>query len=117
MPEYIERDFILPNGVFYSNADNPEKSLDKLLERIASAPAADVAEVRHGEWVYDEENECVCSCCGVEAQYISRFNETFDYDWEENLVSTGYEETKEYILTPYCPNCGAKMDGKGESDG
>lgn len=31
--------------------------------------------------------------------------------WEENLQSTGYEEIRDYIRTPYCPNCGAKMDG------
>ena len=45
---------------------------------------ADVAEVKHGEWVH---GECVshCSECGVET-------------YPENI-------------TPYCPNCGARMDG------
>lgn len=47
-------------------------------------PPADVAEVKHGEWVH---GECVshCSECGVET-------------YPENI-------------TPYCPNCGARMDG------
>ena len=82
-------------------------------QAIDEIPTADVAEVRHGEWV---ENgyygiPCVCSCCGAEAQYTSTVEETFDYDWEENLVPCGYEEIREYIKTPFCPNCGAKMDG------
>ena len=74
---------------------------------------ADVQEIKHGEWVEDGYYDipCVCSCCGAEAQYISTFEETFDYDWEENLCPTGYEETREYIRTPYCSHCGAKMDG------
>ena len=75
---------------------------------------ADVQEIKHGEWVEDSycDIPCVCSCCGAEAQYISTFEETFDYDWEENLCPTGYEETREYIRTPFCSNCGARMDGK-----
>lgn len=70
-----------------------------------------------GEWIEDgyEELPCVCSRCGTEAPYVSTFEETFDYDWEENAVPAGYVETREYIRTPFCPNCGAKMKG-GESD-
>ena len=85
---------------------------------VKSAPVADVQEVKHGEWIesgyYDIP--CVCSCCGAEAQYTSTFKETFDYDWEENLCSTGYEEIREYIRTPFCSNCGVKMDGGKEDD-
>lgn len=59
---------------------------------VASFPAADVVEVRHGEWV--AANSCVfpvfkCSLCGLS-------------------VATG--------ITHYCPNCGAKMDRKGEGE-
>lgn len=57
---------------------------DKLSCPILNAPTADVAEVKHGEWVH---GECVshCSECGVET-------------YPENI-------------TPYCSNCGARMDG------
>lgn len=63
------------------------------------------------EWIEDGYRDipCVCSHCGEEANHISTFKETFDYDWEENLQSTGYEEVREYIKTAYCPHCGAKM--------
>ena len=64
---------------------------------IENMPTADVAEVRHGEWVFDFEldgfNFYNCSVCGR----------------QENLLSK--ESTAEYF--PYC-HCGAKMDGGGE---
>ena len=48
-------------------------------------PAADVEEVRRGEWIYGEFDISHCSECG--------------YEITPNMIS------------PYCPNCGAKMDG------
>lgn len=62
---------------------------------VSTIPTADVAEVKHGAWVVTryhlylnvyEEFLC-CSVCGYEHQHD---------EWFE-----------------YCPNCGAKMDGKG----
>ena len=122
MAEYIERETVhrLVRSLNRYIWKNPDKSkyrttvdVDDVQFGIDKIPAADVVEVRHGEWIEDGYNDipCVCSCCGAEAQYTSTFEETFDYDWEENLCSTGYEEIREYIRTPFCPNCGAKMDG------
>lgn len=68
----------------------------------------EVAPVRRGEWFYYNDKLC-CSCCNEEAHYISTFQEQFDYDWNENLIPCGYEEHRDYIETPYCPHCGAKM--------
>ena len=128
MAEYIEREAVIDeieSTTWYHincqknlvegaacEADALYKATD-IYNVIKSAPTADVVEVRHGEWVEDgyDDIPCVCSCCGAEAQYTSTFEETFDYDWEENLVPCGYEEHKVYIRTNYCPNCGAKMDG------
>lgn len=45
MAEYIDRDKIFPNGVFYMSADNPTASLDELIKRISDIPVADVVEV------------------------------------------------------------------------
>ena len=123
MPEYIEReallveledeiDFVSP---FYNSEQNQYFTMGlRCAYRDAQRfPAADVVEVRHGEWVEDgyDDIPCVCSYCGAEALYDSTFELQFDYDWEENLVPCGYEEHKVYIRTKDCPHCGAKMDG------
>ena len=52
---------------------------------ISKIPAADVEEVKHGEWIEDGEYQ-ICSVCGEE------------HHWDE------YRAT-------YCEDCGAKMDG------
>ena len=120
MAEYINREALTIENlekymtVMEVNTKEYGRQVVVAVDDLMYLPIADVAEVRHGEWTEDGYYgiPCVCSCCGAEAQYTSTFEETFDYDWEENLCSTGYEETREYIRTPFCPNCGAKMDGK-----
>ena len=42
MAEYIDREKIFPNGVFYVSAENPESSLTELINRICNLPTADV---------------------------------------------------------------------------
>ena len=85
---------------------------------VEAQDTVDAVEVVHARWIEDGYYgiPCVCSHCGNEAHYVSTFQEQFDYDWEENLVSTGYEEIKEYIRSDYCPNCGAKMDGGKDNE-
>jgi uncharacterized protein YegP (UPF0339 family) len=84
---------------------------------------ADVVEVRHGEWVeHDESKDDFyhhrCSICKVDAPF--NYVETEDYDegmdGEWCLMGLRIADIVEH-LTNYCPNCGAKMDGKGEGDG
>lgn len=70
-----------------------------LAEDFYSIPAADVAPVVHGRWVvrFDgpyKRRRCYCSHCG-----------------KHNGIG-GIAQNQE---KPYCPNCGAKMDG-GDSD-
>lgn len=62
---------------------------------IRKLPAADVAEVRHGQWKHNDYYErwadrFVCSLC--------RNNALSDGDYRHELSN-------------YCPTCGAKMDG------
>ena len=97
MAEYINREKIFPNGVFYVNKNQPEKSLDELINRICKAPAADVVEVVHGEWVHIKDyggGNCSghCSVCWTlqEADNPSALKGSFRY----------------------CRWCGAKMDGE-----
>lgn len=71
-------------------------------EVIDEVPTADVEEVRHGVWVKDirekrgddEIYDYCCSLCKSPAAEGSYGN----YD----------------VLTPYCSQCGAKMDGGKE---
>lgn len=64
--------------------------LTAVQDTISDMPAADVEEVKHGEWI-DKLVECngvaeiksVCSLCG---------------------------NPKKQYKPPYCPHCGAKMD-------
>ena len=65
--------------------------------------------VVHGEW-----EDGVCSVCKEEASYSTWEDPIYDYDWEENLVFSHIETHTEYILTNFCPNCGADMRKKVE---
>lgn len=47
---------------------------------------ADVAAVKHGKWITDDDGIVICSECGEE------------HDWDD-------------FRPPYCDICGAKMDG------
>lgn len=52
----------------------------------------DVTEVRHGEWkICSDGYYPYCSRCEYEPELSTRYSNN---------------------LTPYCPNCGAKMDGE-----
>ena len=55
---------------------------------LMQVPTADVAEVKHGEWVYGEYDIPHCSECGYEPKEIS----------------------------PFCPDCGANMDGERRAE-
>ncbi len=101
MAEYIEREAscedcshypVCEDKLFGSNHKNCRHFQNK----------ADVVEVRHGEWEKDpiairgvgEIYDYRCSVCTARAHK----GEYGNYDY----------------ITDYCPNCGAKMDGKGE---
>ena len=92
MAEYIEREAAItallndaPEQVGYSRED--------AADCIRYMDAADVAPVRHGRWKCNKP----CPVCGVDR--FEGLDADIWADWEP----------------PYCPNCGAKMDG-GDSD-
>lgn len=75
----------------YNKINNPAVR-SWILAIINEIPAADVQEVRHGEWMYNDlyfPSCAECSECG----------------WKS---SVGGEEIPSYH---YCPRCGARMDG------
>lgn len=65
----------------------------KDVRRLLSIPAADVDPVVHGRW---EPGNPICPVCG--GNKFKDLDADIWADWEP----------------PYCPNCGAKMDGGGE---
>lgn len=93
MAEYIEREALIekiseikPSGAF------TEALKELVLIIISEQPTADVQEVRHGKWLYEDSDigwtDYKCSDCG-------------------NIISTVAQDEDLYS---YCPNCGAKMD-------
>ena len=72
-----------------------------VVHTVKKQPTVDAVEVVHGRWVVSRESEISkniwCTACG-EDFYIHK-NSTLKLD-----------------RMPYCPNCGAKMDG-GDEDG
>lgn len=86
--------------VFKSKTREEAKAVEKVccavMDRIVKSPT-DVSSVVHGRWVKDKYLPTHCSVCG-ELPLLSRYGE--------------YE-----VLSNYCPNCGARMDGKEPDNG
>jgi hypothetical protein len=79
-------------------------NLDAVLLEIRKAPTIEAEPVRHGRWVFEEDEvhpwltKAICSNCEKVAEKSSHLQfrigkKTFLHDHT------------------YCPNCGAKMDG------
>lgn len=74
--------------------------LERAYAEIREMPAADVAEVVHGQWLRadDDWNSLTtiqCSLC----------SEEWCFETDDDVSLLNYK---------YCPNCGAKMDGAAE---
>ncbi len=83
MTEYIAREKVLSKAAPVAGCfSNMISAYDVIM-----LPAADVAPVRHGRWLYGDYYDIgdVCSEC----------------DWDSQMTHPPYR---------YCPNCGAKMD-------
>ena len=94
MDEYIKREDLLElyridDPVLNENGHVP---LPVIRQNIMSIPAADVAPGCHGQWI-DKGEYAVCTECGGRS-------------------GTQYDGVKPIpLMTQFCPNCGAKMDG------
>jgi hypothetical protein len=65
---------------------------------VDSVPTVDAVPVRHGKWFIGTVPYFVCSEC-------------------KNRTPLRWDERRGYVLdyrSPYCPNCGAKMERKEE---
>lgn len=99
-----------------------------LCKLIDDEPTADVQEARHGKWKFHERTKLVpTNKVGIKEEYTNGHNCAIVDDKNVNqkimiikeritlkipICSVcgwcGYDE---YNATPYCPNCGARMDG------
>ena len=67
--------------------------------------AADVAPVVHGRWVFGNDLAC---CWG---QILKNKYHLYCSECLEQAVNRSEDNDPDFdIDTPYCPNCGAKMD-------
>lgn len=67
--------------------------VDDMLDEVECFQPSDVAPVVHGRWIYKGEY-AVCTECGGRSGT--------QYDGVEPIP----------LMTQFCPNCGAKMDGE-----
>ena len=106
MAEYIDRKSVLNDigelfTLCYETLPNEcghhfivEKELETHWDFVKNLPAADVAPVRHGHWIFNDMSRRVCSLCG----------NPVGFSWKED----GWHEGD------YCQGCGAKMDEVSE---
>ena len=82
--------------VYGSNRDKYD-AWDEIIDALENIPSADVAPVVHGRWEQDAYGDWYCTNC----------------DEVVSICESGRERT---YRKPYCPNCGAKMDGGADND-
>ena len=92
MSEYIKREDALTLVIEDSICPLP---FFCLIEAVSNLPAADVAEVRRGQWIM-RGGKLHCSNCDNLA--------SLKRGWEDGCT------TYDYTASGWCPNCGAKMD-------
>ena len=90
MAEYIERENAIAWFIPYAHVGESIDA-DVVISDIKGMKAADVAPVRHGRWISYLDGDSIMP----ERRY--RCSECCDRGWGRKW--------------PYCPNCGAKMDG------
>ena len=79
--------------------DSTNDRANQIIDAFDYLPTADVEPVRHGHW-YNRGGRFRCSVCNNKA-LLKDIGGTGGWSHE-------YEQQK----SPYCPNCGARMDGE-----
>ena len=76
-----------------------ELTAKKAIRRVANEPTVDAEPVRHGHWIDMGDFES-CSVC--HSTHLKEFQ--------------SYYGKVEWVKTPYCPYCGAKMDAERKEE-
>lgn len=105
MAEYIERGTAIAK-LTALEVTKPSATMTDAKRLLADMPAADVAPVVHGVWIPVHESE------------ISGWNpEVAGIDPIDGYICSAckneaiYDCNDKFVLSDYCPNCGARMDG------
>ena len=109
MKEYISKDRAKQFVCGHCNevcSEKPCESSDcDWMAFIDKEPAAEVAPVVHGRWVFGKDLAC---CWG---QIIKNKYHLYCSECLEQAFNRSEDNEPDFdIDTPYCPNCGAKMD-------
>ncbi len=92
MSELIDREAVREFIKSYSHSTDVVYHMEKQLYEV---PTIDAVPVRHGEWIFQETGGSMgtktCSVCWYQS-------------WQSKLRMSN--------MGNYCPNCGARMDGK-----
>ena len=97
---------------YVNAADAAEKIAEKhgiriadLCDTFGDIPAADVAPVVHGRWVFVKDSAC---CWG---QILKNKYHLYCSECLEQAFNRSEDNDPDFdIDTPYCPNCGSLMD-------
>ena len=118
MAKYIDRDMaeqalikeaalILRKMPYITIAD----SADRMIKIVQEVPAADVAPVVHGRWVFGKDLAC---CWG---QILKNKYHLYCSECLEQAFNRSEDNDPDFdIDTPYCPNCGSLMDKEATNE-
>ena len=114
MAEYIEREATLNvlrnlGSRDYRRAKGTIADAMKMIMHSAYTPTADVAPVRHGYWILLRESEIT----GFNPEFAGR-DPIGGYQCSNCKKEAIFDCNDEFVLSSYCPNCGARMDGERE---
>lgn len=94
MSKYIDADKLKEHYAWWGEDSEEKRIIDEIVD---VQPSADVVEVKHGEWINKRtmvhDGEFYCSAC--------------DFVLDTFMQAVFYN---------FCPNCGADMRGRKETD-
>lgn len=90
----------------YDGCDGLSVPIAVVRQNIEDAPTIDAEPVRHGHWIKMTDSDGDYYCCSNCGEELPRYSCTFP------TPTKPFPLMKSVDKTNYCPNCGAKMDGK-----